>query len=267
MKSGKKFGPGQYFLARISPSGYVVGLVLLKKSHGMLAAFFGDIVTKHVLPDQLSAYEPSQVILYAIVSTLGIESGFWPLIEGPAFEKDRWPLPWFGQFSEGSSLKIRYDSNPFYPAEIVPCADDEARRLPTNGVYGYVIGGYEVEKKLGKQFFPEPRPSPCIRGGSGMDETEEFLRTLAKEGVSLSKPLLFSFYVYLPTRDLVDVEKRLSQLGYEVSLTERADEPPLLLTARRLLVPAREAIVEQDEVFKGLASELGGTYDYYDVAL
>jgi hypothetical protein len=258
---------GQYFLVPVSPSEYVVGLALRKKARGMIAVFFGEIVGTGISIEALRNYEASSALWYGIVSTLGIDTGFWLLLDGPPFDKDRWHLPWFAQVVGGSPERVRYDKDPFEPVETVSCDMAELEGMPENGVNGFLVAAYKVETVLGLPFYPEKTGCLSIQGVPGMERADEFLANVTRELKSGVGRTTVAFYVYAGDRDAqAMLDNRLRDAGFDAGDGTRT-APPYVTIARRQLSLTRTALLETDAFITKAAGETSTAYAYYEVSL
>jgi hypothetical protein len=121
---------------------------------GVIAHFFGPPSESPPSIEAARGRRPEDAILIANMGDLGLVRGEWPVLGkmGP-WDRGAWPVPVFVRRDVVSSTpkKVIYREPDFNTeAQLLPCTEEEAQRLPKDGILGY--GAVEIRlTKLLKQ--------------------------------------------------------------------------------------------------------------------
>jgi hypothetical protein len=147
MKTKKiKFKEGQVFAVPLRQGGYVLGILVREYIKITLGYFFNKIYP--TIPDKVDKSEISidKIALIALFSSMGIEDGYWPLVEtNLLFKKGDWPIP---LMKMQDPLTEKYYSVLFDETLINDerklISEEIAQKLFDHSLHGYV----SLEKKV-----------------------------------------------------------------------------------------------------------------------
>src|SRR2546423_3890666 len=138
-------------IARVGPAGKVITL------YG-----FGPPRTSLPSTDEFVRLRASSAAFVGMSGDLGILNGDWKVIPQPrgTFNRDEWPMPSFGQYSDPAPVGQRIDyvaDAPNTDPIITMVPAHEARLLPPDGVSGYVALEVHLCQALGVRVRIEPK--------------------------------------------------------------------------------------------------------------
>jgi len=98
---------------------------------------------------------------------------------------------------------------------------------------------------------------------------KEVLRVLRKHGSDTTKPHIFEFHVYLPSRARAKMAAdKIRQNGFSEAEVSRAGAGrKWLCAARKRIIPQKADLEEQARFFQQLADALGGQFDGWEAEL
>ena len=220
-------------VARIGPKGKVIAI------YG-----FGPARTSEPSNEELAVLKPESADLIAMSGDLGIMNGAWQVIPYRGrFVREQWPMPSFGQWHEGASFGIRLDYVEDAPntdpiASRVPLED--ARRLPPDGVSGYVA--LEV-------YFCQALQVPLME----------------ERATTELQPMRAEHYVYFRSARIAKSAASQMLKAVPGSATEirKSDDNWLVVLSHRL-VPAPIDFDEVIDRLERIAAQRGGEYDGWE---
>ncbi len=135
---------GDLFAVPLKSGGYGIGVIArMKKGRGAksIVGYFFDLKLDNIPePSDLSDIGHSQVRYITQFGDLGLHEDRWPIIGPmPNWDQEDWPMPVFGKVMLDGvrAEKVYYDpSNPEKWTNFEPCAIEEARALPQDGLAG-----------------------------------------------------------------------------------------------------------------------------------
>ena len=90
----------------------------------------------------------------------------------------------------------------------------------------------------------------------------EGLAELRRNGIDLSKPRAFEFYLHFPSREIaLKAERVIADEGYEVQVSAGPGLPVAILCATKSLVPREEELRAVRAQLVALSHKFGGSYE------
>ena len=94
------------------------------------------------------------------------------------------------------------------------------------------------------------------------DETGAALRRIAATGSDLSRPMQVDFFVAVPSEPVGrEMARRVSPLGFEVSVEQDSITGAWTCYCTKTIVPAYSVVVDIEQRLDSIARELGGHAD------
>ena len=156
MSSGElAYHEGDWFAVPLPSGGYGVGLVArVDQDGGFLGYFFGPRMDALPREEDIQGLIDRDAVLVGLVSALGLTQGMWPMLcRSNTWRREAWPVPAFGRISVDQRyvFRVEYsDDDVSQTVREVPISVEEARRLPSDGLYGYLALERHLNKLLEK---------------------------------------------------------------------------------------------------------------------
>lgn len=132
---------GDCFVVPLRDGRSAVGVVArIDGKGGAIGYFFGPACAKIPSAEALVRLAPKDAVLVANFGDLGLLRGRWKVVgQIEPWQRDEWPLPLFVRRDviNGTPRKVVYREPDFHAeVELLPCSEEEAKRLPEDGVMG-----------------------------------------------------------------------------------------------------------------------------------
>lgn len=99
----------------------------------------------------------------------------------------------------------------------------------------------------------------------GIEFRDEVLGDLSRSGFDTSKPHVFDFYLYLPSRQsAIGVKDVLHQQGVACEIRPAADSKNWLCLAKQTLIPDSAALNDLATLFENVSQAHGGEFDGWE---
>ena len=163
MTKGAKlpYAEGDWFAVPLRGGGFALGLAARADGKGgVIAYFFGPVTTSPPSLDSARDRRAEDAIMVGNIGDLGLVRGEWPVLGkiGP-WDRGAWPVPTFVRRDavSGRPAKVLYREPNFNTeAALLPCSEEEADRMPRDGILGYGA----VEIRLTKLLAPSATEQP-----------------------------------------------------------------------------------------------------------
>jgi Immunity protein 26 len=132
---------GDWFCVPLESGGYGLGIVARTNGRGcILGYFFGPRRAEVPSEGDAMGLTCGEAVLVAVVGDLGILERKWSIVWSPGvWDREQWPVPAFGKVDEAEAKGWRIEySDALQAVRSIRVSLDEARRLPADGVDGYV---------------------------------------------------------------------------------------------------------------------------------
>lgn len=132
---------GDCFVVPLRDGRKAVGVVArMNGKGGAIGYFFGPAYAQIPATDVLARLAPKDAVLVANFGDLGLLRGQWKVVGWiEPWQREDWPLPVFVRRDAvtGTPRKAVYrEPNLNIEVELLPCSEEEAKRLPKDGIMG-----------------------------------------------------------------------------------------------------------------------------------
>lgn len=136
------YSEGDWFAAPLRNGGFALGLVARMDGRGgVICYFFGPAFPSLPSIEAARDRRRGEAVLIANTGDPGLTRGEWYLLgRVEPWDRESWPVPVFVRRDavSGTPKRVIYREPDFNTeVQLLPCTEEEAQRLPKDGILGY----------------------------------------------------------------------------------------------------------------------------------